>query len=320
MKNKRDIQVKTVHKTYAPLQSSIIALVLISGCVSEAAFIQQQEGCVHVLLKGKPNVQDEKWKNMSEADYSAAKGWWNDCNRIATEETKAKANPATAWERVDAQIAKGNYHDAWTLITIAVPYNEVRINKYLANYPKLYEAAMNLFSIDQLRKKSGYDASYIYNQLDIFKKHAKISDYNKSKSNVELIYRKHMVNGKLSDIIVYGRISGTQIEDRSHINSGNGANLGAITGQAIYIDNTNWKNYSALNQLGAGLLGAMVGSTLDQPTSIQYQRTYWITLTNGETISMSSIVSDQTHVPNGVCVEVSGSSLAPTNDSKCKPK
>lgn len=129
-------------------------------------------------------------KNMSEADYSAAKGWWKNCNRIATDETKAKANPATAWERVDAQIAKGNYHDAWTLIAITVPDDEVRINKYLANYPKLYEAPMNLFSIDQLRK-SGHDASYIYNQLDIFKKFAKSSDYNKSKSNVELIYRKH---------------------------------------------------------------------------------------------------------------------------------
>lgn len=294
--------------------------VLISGCVSETVFVQQQQGCVHVLLKGEPNAQDEKWKNMSEADYSAAKGWWKFCNSNATEETKEKASPATAWKRVDAQIATGNYNDAWILIATTMPDDEVKIHNYLVNYPKLYEAAIKGFSIEHLRKKSGYEATGIYKQLDLFKKFAKSSDYQKCKANVELIYRKQSINGELTDIIVYGRISGVQIEDRSHINSGNGANLGAITGQAIYLDNTNWKNYSALNQLGVGLLGAMVGSSLDQPTRIQYQRTYWISLTNGETISLSSIVSDQSHIPNGVCVEASGSSVIPTNDSKCKPK
>lgn len=75
-----------------------------------------------------------------------------------------------------------------------------------------------------------------------------------------------------------------------------------------------------MNQIGAGLLGAMIGSSLDQPTSIQYQRTYWVTLNSGETIPVSSLVPDQTHIPRGVCVEVKGTILVATNESKCKKK
>jgi hypothetical protein len=322
MKNKGDICVKTFHLTYTQLQASIIPFILASGCASDAVLLQKQEACLYILPKGEPIIHDEIWNGMSDTDFKAAKAWWNDCNINATQETKSKAKSATAWEKAEVHIAKGNYDDAWTLIATAKPEDEARTKNILVKNPKLYEAAINQFSIDAVtrKKQRGYEASYLFNQLDRFKKYAKRNDLDKSKYNIELVFGKEFVNGKLSDKIVYGKIVGVTFENKSHINPGAGANLGAIAGQATYIDNTTWRNYSGLNQIGAGLLGAIVGSSLDQPTRIQYQRTYWITLITGETISVGSIVPDQTHIPQGICVEVKGSSLVATNESKCKLK
>ena len=296
--------------------------ILVSGCASEAVLQQKQEACSHVLSTGEPNINDEKWKGISETDFKAAKAWWNDCNINATEDTKSKAKSISAWDKADKYISQGDYDNAWILISTAQPVDEKMIKKYLANNPKLYSAAVNQFSVDAVsrKKQSGYEASYLFNQLDRFKKYAISNDFDKSRYNIELVYGKEFINGQLLDKIVYGRISDIQFENKSHINPGTSANLGALAGQAIYIDNTSWRNYSGLNQIGAGLLGAMIGSSLDQPTSIQYQRTYWVTLNSGETIPVSSLVPDQTHIPRGVCVEVKGTILVATNESKCKKK
>ncbi len=303
-------------------QAGLIVIFIANGCASEAVIKQKQEACSYILSNGEPNVHDARWKGMSDTDFKAAKAWWNDCNINATEETKTQSKSASLWDKVDKYISQEKYSDAWALISTLEPEDEEKTKYYLARNPKLHETALNQFSIDSItrKKQSGYDAAYLFNQLEKFKKYSKSNEYNVSKYNVELVFQKEIIGGKVLDKVLYGRISGIQFEDNSHINLGTGANLGALAGQAIYIDNTTWRNYSGINQLGAGLLGAMVGSSLDQPTSIQYKRTYWITLNTGETISITSNVLEKTHIPHGICVEVKGTTLMATNELKCKTR
>jgi hypothetical protein len=117
----------------------------------------------------------------------------------------------------------------------------------------------------------------------------------------------------------YGRVIDVQVVNRSHINTGASANLGAVAGQALYLDNTTWNRYSATAQLGSGLLGAVIGSSLDRPTSINYEIKYWVKLKNGHTISTTNSGNDVIHIPVGVCVIIEGtSSINVANESNCK--
>jgi hypothetical protein len=65
----------------------------------------------------------------------------------------------------------------------------------------------------------------------------------------------------------YGRVIDVQVVNRSHINTGASANLGAVAGQALYLDNTTWNGYSATAQLGSALLGAVI-RIIFRPTHI----------------------------------------------------
>lgn len=52
----------------------------------------------------------------------------------------------------------------------------------------------------------------------------------------------------------YGKIISSHIENNSYINNNSMSNLGSVVGQASYIDD-NWDNYSAKEQVLAGVLG-----------------------------------------------------------------
>jgi hypothetical protein len=115
----------------------------------------------------------------------------------------------------------------------------------------------------------------------------------------------------------YGRVTDVQIVNRSHINSGTGAQLGALVGQARYLDNTSWANYSTTAQIGAGALGALVGSTMDKPTSSRFEVTYWVKFNNGETQTVRQFRAEPSHIPKNVCVVLDAGILTPVNEAKC---
>lgn len=115
-----------------------------------------------------------------------------------------------------------------------------------------------------------------------------------------------------------GIIVSAQVANESHVNTGTGASLGAAYGQAQYIDNANWRNYSATKQLGAGLAGAVIGGILmDKPSKPSYRSTYFVKLHSGD-IKQVEVVSDKaTHYPEGVCVEALEHDLTLVNQNNC---
>lgn len=242
----------------------------------------------------------------------------------------------TIWDDAQEYAYKGKNKDAWESLTLTPPSMTDKTKQFLIDNPAVYESGKAEFSIDSLSllKAKDYKITYAYKALDNFNLYATKKDQKWAEANVKKVFGKRpesyigsntinyhstTINNQLKSN--YGRVAGVQVVDRTHINTGAGAGLGALAGQAMYLDNTTWRNYSAMSQLGAGLLGAMVGSAMDQPTSIAYERRYWITLNDGNTISISTTGSDNTHIPQGVCVSVNGSnSIEPTNESNCKKK
>jgi hypothetical protein len=87
---------------------------------------------------------------------------------------------------------------------------------------------------------------------------------------------------------------------------GAGANLGYSLGAARYFDTTNVQNWSATSAIGAGLLGALVGSAmLDQPPTPRYQHLYAVRFTDGEVRQITKDTSTPAPgYPVGACLKV----------------
>lgn len=84
-----------------------------------------------------------------------------------------------------------------------------------------------------------------------------------------------------------------------------GANLGGSIANAAYIDNAiKGGNYSAKNQLAVGIIGAIVGSTLDRRPNAQYHYRYAVKLNSGNIKYVDEVTSDPFRHPIGVCVSV----------------
>ena len=254
----------------------------------------------------------------------------------STNGTSGDTPHKTIWDDAQEYAYKGQNKKSWESLVHTPPSMTDKTQQFLINNPAVYESRKEEFSIDSLTalKAKDYKITYAYKALDNFNLYANKKDQKWAEANVKKVFGtkpKSYIRGNPTNrdfstvnsqsISKFGRVAGVQVVNRSHINTGTGAGLGAVAGQAMYLDRTSWGNYSAMNQLGAGLLGAMVGSALDQPTSIAYERRYWITLNDGNTISISTTGSDNTHIPQGVCVSVYGSnSIEPTNESNCKKK
>lgn len=115
-----------------------------------------------------------------------------------------------------------------------------------------------------------------------------------------------------------GIIINAQVANESHINNGAGASLGAAYAQANYIDNTRWQNYSASKQLGAGLVGALIGAALlDKPTTPSFQTTYFVKLLSGDIKQVEVTSNTATHLPEGACVEADDHNLTMVNQGNC---
>jgi hypothetical protein len=113
----------------------------------------------------------------------------------------------------------------------------------------------------------------------------------------------------------FARIVYVQGVNESTPATSTGAQLGSLYGQAQYIDKSNWRNYSAKGQLGAAILGGLIGSTLDSPARASFRQVYTLKASDGSITTMERISTSPIYVAPGLCVDTT--SFTPVRDELC---
>lgn len=109
-----------------------------------------------------------------------------------------------------------------------------------------------------------------------------------------------------------GIIRNHQLVDKSTIGSNIGSQLGSSVAQAAYIDRSfSGYNYSALGQLSAGLIGGLVGSSLNTSPQSRYLINYGVELPDGTIKGVLKLSSDGIAAPTGQCVFANDMQEAP---------
>lgn len=102
-----------------------------------------------------------------------------------------------------------------------------------------------------------------------------------------------------------GVIQSVQTVNRSTAGSNTGAILGGALGQAAYVDNAlkgSGNNYSAVNQIGAAVLGAAIGSTADQAPQSLFVFNYAVKTLDGQLREVRTTSNQEFTKPIGQCV------------------
>ncbi len=119
----------------------------------------------------------------------------------------------------------------------------------------------------------------------------------------DLIQKSHIVSIVPQDS--FGLIIDNQGVNESTNGTSGGAALGGAIANAAYVDNAiRGGNYSAVNQLAVGILGAIVGSTLDSKAKAQYHYRYAVKFSSGNIQYFDEVSSEAFRHPAGVCVSV----------------
>ncbi len=119
----------------------------------------------------------------------------------------------------------------------------------------------------------------------------------------DLIQKSHVVSVMSQDS--FGIIIDNQGVNDSTGGTTGGAALGGSVANAAYVDSAiRGRNYSAVNQLAIGILGAMVGSTFDSQAKAQYRYRYAVKFGNGNIQYFDEVSSEAFRHPAGVCVSV----------------
>lgn len=108
-----------------------------------------------------------------------------------------------------------------------------------------------------------------------------------------------------------GTLVSHQVVDTSKPGTTVGSQLGSSIAQAAYIDQARLGNYSAVTQIGAGLVGALVGSSLDQSAQKGYLINYGIKFIDGSVKAILTRSMDGIAAPVGQCVFVDDATEAP---------
>lgn len=104
-----------------------------------------------------------------------------------------------------------------------------------------------------------------------------------------------------------GIIQSIQAVNRSTTGTNSGAVLGGTLAQTMYIDrafSNSGRNYSATAQLGMGLLGALIGSSLDSSPQSKFIFNYGIRTLDGQIREVRVESGDEFTKPVGQCVTV----------------
>lgn len=108
-----------------------------------------------------------------------------------------------------------------------------------------------------------------------------------------------------------GTLISHQVVDTSKPGTTVGSQLGSAFAQAAYIDQARLGNYSAVTQVGAGLVGALIGSSLDQSAQKGFLINYGIKLIDGSVKAILTRSADGIAAPIGQCVFVDDATEAP---------
>lgn len=110
-----------------------------------------------------------------------------------------------------------------------------------------------------------------------------------------------------------GIVQAAQVVNRSTPGTNSGAVLGGVIGQAAYIDHAfkDANNYSALTQVGAALLGAAAGSTLDQGPQSSFIINYGVRTFDGQVRELRVTSHEEFTRPIGQCVFIPSMEMAP---------
>lgn len=104
-----------------------------------------------------------------------------------------------------------------------------------------------------------------------------------------------------------GFVQSAQIINRSSVGTNSGAAIGGALGQAVYIDKAfkgSGQNYSATAQLGAGLLGALLGSATDTVAQQRFIFNYGVKTLDGQVREIRVESFEEFTRPVGQCVFV----------------
>jgi hypothetical protein len=106
----------------------------------------------------------------------------------------------------------------------------------------------------------------------------------------------------------YGIILDAQTMNQSTPGTTSGSQLGGAYGSAIYVDRAfsgKNRNYSATDNLTAGIIGAMIGSLADKPPQAVYRTRYTIQDGNGGVSYVEETKADAFRHSVGLCVALS---------------
>jgi len=231
-------------------------------------------------------------------------------------------NDNDIWKAASRHSSNGDHAAAWALLTLTPPNHTEKTLRYLRQNPSVYEAGREYFLPESLRltRERSAGTSVAYHNLESFSRLATADDAAWASENVENILGPPgtLPQRKSSAAPAsYGRVTDVQIENRSTAGSSAGTSLGSLVGQTSYIDRTSYQGYSATGQVVAGLIGGLIGSSLDSAPQVDYQLKYWIKTNSGETISVDRTGATQTHIPIGTCVEVKSFTVSVANERMC---
>lgn len=118
------------------------------------------------------------------------------------------------------------------------------------------------------------------------------------------IQRSHVI--EVRDPSSFGVIVDSQGVDESMPGTSGGARLGGAVAEASYLDNAfkPGNNYSARGQLGAAVLGSLLGSALDAQAVQRHRLRYAVKLPDGEIRVLDSVQPNRFRLPAGLCVSV----------------
>ncbi|MET1078577.1 MAG: hypothetical protein ABWY06_11225 [Pseudomonas sp.] len=118
------------------------------------------------------------------------------------------------------------------------------------------------------------------------------------------IQKTHVV--ELVALNAFGLIMDNQSIDESRPGTSGGARLGETVAQASYIDHAfkDGNRYSAKNQLAIGLLGALVGASMDQAPQAQFHHRYAVKLGTGNVEYFDEVKGDGFRHSPGVCIAI----------------
>ncbi|WP_162801276.1 hypothetical protein [Azospirillum brasilense] len=111
----------------------------------------------------------------------------------------------------------------------------------------------------------------------------------------------------VSELANYAIILNVQGVDESTPGTIGGSALGGSLGSAMYVDSAFRGpsiNYSATSHLGASLLGAVIGSSMDREAQRSFRFRYSVKDGAGNINQFDRVSSEPFHQPVGACVEV----------------